>query len=627
MESENEVQTTIGFNCLLRNSLVSLGSSEMVVFACGDTLILENLTTKAQSFFRGHRNKISCFSVSKCGKFIASAENCQTGFLSEILLWDLQTRTILQSLKLHKGTVKHLSFSQEGAYLASAGGIEDKNRLLIWDLKTFKAIYAFSFGTSEIREFQFFKRSEENLVAITDTQVLILTLNSKDKRIDSLACNVGNLKRQFNCLTLDKEDKFIYAGTKTGDVIEILVEKGIMKKVGPTGKLFENGVRKIEMFARNDRESELLVGTGNGLVVTLDRESMKRTSDCQLDGSITAMSLSSQLGQVVVATDKGNINAVDLLKTQMRENNIPLLAQSLKESVHVGRINAVCFPKDFSEVFATCCFEQIKVWALKQRQELLRIVVPATDCLCICFSDDGKTIVSGWSDGKIRAFFPQSGKLMWLIEDAHTNGVTALALTADAETLISGGQEGEIRIWRVSKTKRSMIASLKEHRGRVSSMQLNGNNELVSCSSDGSCIVWDITNQTRILCVFEKTVFKRSCFCPDGSQLLTVGSDARIAYWSAFDGELIRYLQGSDKEGDINALDIAKAGNFLISGGQDALIRIFAYHEGRCVQQLKGHFGVILDAKISPDNNFVVSVGAEGDLVIFRLDESLKTIK
>ena len=33
-----------------------------------------------------------------------------------------------------------------------------------------------------------------------------------------------------------------------------------------------------------------------------------------------------------------------------------------------------------------------------------------------------KTSVSGWTDGKIRAFAPQSGKVMWVINDAHPMG-------------------------------------------------------------------------------------------------------------------------------------------------------------------------------------------------------------
>lgn len=55
------------------------------------------------------------------------------------------------------------------------------------------------------------------------------------------------------------------------------------------------------------------------------------------------------------------------------------------------------------------------------------------------------TIFTAWDDGKIRGFFPESGKLMYTIEDAHNKGVTALALTSDCNKIISGGGEGQVR--------------------------------------------------------------------------------------------------------------------------------------------------------------------------------------
>jgi WD40 repeat protein len=73
----------------------------------------------------------------------------------------------------------------------------------------------------------------------------------------------------------------------------------------------------------------------------------------------------------------------------------------------------------------------IRVWNAITRQELLRIEVPGLDCHCVAFMANGKSIISGWSDGKIRAFLPQSGKLLYAINDAHNHGVTALAPTND----------------------------------------------------------------------------------------------------------------------------------------------------------------------------------------------------
>ena len=67
----------------------------------------------------------------------------------------------------------------------------------------------------------------------------------------------------------------------------------------------------------------------------------------------------------------------------------------LRNSCHYDKINDVCFPKNYSDVFATCSCNDIRVWNSKNRQELLRIQVPNLECNCIVFSQDGHSILSG----------------------------------------------------------------------------------------------------------------------------------------------------------------------------------------------------------------------------------------
>ena len=39
---------------------------------------------------------------------------------------------------------------------------------------------------------------------------------------------------------------------------------------------------------------------------------------------------------------------------------------------------------------------------------------------------------------------------MYVIHDAHINGVTSLTSTSDSCRIVSGGAEGEVRIWKIS---------------------------------------------------------------------------------------------------------------------------------------------------------------------------------
>jgi WD40 repeat protein len=113
--------------------------------------------------------------------------------------------------------------------------------------------------------------------------------------------------------------------------------------------------------------------------------------------------------------------------------------------------------------------------------------------------------------------------------------------------------EGEVRIWKIGKTTQVMEASLKEHRGRVYDVQLNKENtQAVTASADGSCIVWDLVNFSRSICLFEKTMFKQILYHPGEAQVITTGSDRKIAYWDIYDGQQIRSIEAS--EGEINAL-------------------------------------------------------------------------
>ena len=110
---------------------------------------------------------------------------------------------------------------------------------------------------------------------------------------------------------------------------------------------------------------------------------------------------------------------------------------------HFDIINTIVFPKNFAAVFASCSQDEIRLWQPVTGKELLRIeLMPGSEydfsqSNCVDFMADGKSIISGWTDGKIRAFLPQSGKLYWIINDAHKagskdiGGVNCLCATSD----------------------------------------------------------------------------------------------------------------------------------------------------------------------------------------------------
>ena len=102
----------------------------------------------------------------------------------------------------------------------------------------------------------------------------------------------------------------------------------------------------------------------------------------------------------------------------------------------------------------------------------------------------------------------------------------------------------------------------------------------MSCSHDGSCIIWDLKTYTRVICLFESTNFKQVAFHPDEYQLLTVAADGKVDYWDKFDGQIIRKLDGNE-HGGVNTLAITEQGEHFITGGEDRAVKVWSYNDGR----------------------------------------------
>lgn len=270
---------------------------------------------------------------------------------------------------------------------------------------------------------------------------------------------MGQIKRIFTCVAIDPTDSFAYLGTKTGDIVEVSLDRALFKRFGPIKRLFSQGITTINIVANND----IIIGAGDGTIAKIGMKDFLLKSEAKVLGAVTSISLTADTTHFFCGTSKATIYWCDADK----------INPELRNTCHYERINAIAFPYEYSELFATCSVNDIRVWNMKTRQELLRIEVPGLECFAIAFMADGKSIISGWNDGKIRAFLPQSGKLFYAINDAHNHGVTALSATSNCQRIVSGGMEGEVRIWRIGKQTQIMEASLKEHRGRVADVRIN----------------------------------------------------------------------------------------------------------------------------------------------------------
>ncbi|XP_052740209.1 cilia- and flagella-associated protein 52 [Bicyclus anynana] len=647
-----EPYAIIGFDGSAIKGLKIHADGQHIVYPMGNKVCVQDWKTKKMFFLSGHTNSVSTVAVSPKGTYIGSGQINHIGFKASAKLWDFKKRTCLGSHELHKVRVEALAFSSDERYMVSLGGRDD-GCVVLWDCGAGSATGtapAARLTTGDAVTLTPLHRRANSFVTGGDSNLRVWNIRAESKALDVVDVSLGKLRRCVRCVTVSADDAYGYAGTTSGDMIKFSINYppeptapvanikptllGCLAKCGPWRKgkrpdsvCYSQGIESILIMS----DGCLIVGAGDGTVDVLDeinwkgefpkgkildpnRPHFRALKTTKLEGSITSLELltpASGARLLLAGTRSSEIYAIEL------DSFVPTLVVTC----HRCAINAIAFPRGMSGVFATAGGGDVRVWCVDSAQELLRIVVPNFTCAAVLFSADGKSIVTGWNDGNIRAFTPLTGRLIYCIYNTHNKGTSALDMTKDGRTLISGGCEGQVRVWDIQPQQQNLKKVLKEHKSPVSAIQVSPNDcEAVSAGTDGSCIIWDLLSLSRRQVMYANTLFMCVCFEPLGCQLLTGGTDRRVAYWEAGSGNLARELEAS-KQGAINGVHITQDGRLFVTGGNDQMVKLWKYQEGIYTHVGLGHAGAVTCARFSPDARRVVSCCAAGSIIIWNMPE------
>jgi len=607
MTGSMELQAMIGFNGSAPHGLTLHPAKDHLVYPLGSIVVLREIReAQKQEYLVGHSDTVTCVAVSKSGRYIASGQSTHMGFQADVIVWDFETRSLKHRLTLHNVKIQSLDFSADERFLATLGGPDDNN-VVIWDVESGTPICGSPAANDLTKVVKFLNNSNNKFVTGGNYNLRIWQIDVENRKAKPLECSLGQTRRIITSVHIDVNDEYMYCGTTTGDIVEVSLHNGLLQRLSAPKDKFSRGVVSLTSTKLGD----LIAGAGDGTVALIKKHSFRPVKTTKVMGAAT--SLTAMVGDFVFCgTNESNIYRVNIRGQEM--------SSELRSTCHFGPITDVAFPHNYSEVFATCSTRDIRIWNARTYAELLRIQVPNLDCNCVTFSKDGKYVISGWSDGAIRAFGPQTGKLVYAIGDAHQGGVTSIACTNDCQRVLSGGADGCVRVWRATRESQSLIFSMKEHKQSVNSICIESNDtQAVSASDDGTCIIWNLVRFVRSESLLSNTFFKCVIYNDDESQLLTCGTDRKITYWDNQSGQSIREIgevNGVESE-EINAVALSSSGKTFVSGGVDKLVKLWNYDEGFCNYVGEGHSGAITSVKLSPDNSNCISVGAEGAIIIW----------
>ncbi|KAF8821614.1 flagellar associated protein [Cardiosporidium cionae] len=523
-------------------------------------------------------------------------------------------------MKEHQHSVHSLSFSKDGKYLASIGGGTPR-KLIIWDIETGRmschsklpitvSVVRLYFDTElyAITARAALRKEEGIVVDVTfrgNNDLHTWYFNKQSGNLVSHKCDVGRFQRDVACISVDTLNRNAYVGTTTGDVLVICLEKSYLKTKSKPSQNLQGGVTCIATWETD----HILVGSKLGLLHKMKCSSFAIQQSCEVLGGITSIARAHD-GSFYVGTDKSNIYNVN------SHSFIPVLMASN----HCHRINGVVFPKNYSDLFATFSANDIRLWDGRKLEEALRITVSGNECFALDIAPSGEFILSGWSDGSTKAFLPQSGKLYFEVKDSHQNGVTAVACMSDNSMIVTGGMKGDIRLWCLETMGCVLQEIRREHHAKIILLKLGRKDlKMLSASSDGTIITWDMKTFTPVRSFQEKSSLKSVALHPDESLIISAPANQCISFWNSEGGHKIDELLLDDYS-QHKTLAISANGNFILTAGSGGLVRLFDLRSGYPIPLADGigSSGTAQGCAISPDESYAVTVGDGGSM--FRWD-------
>jgi len=593
-----ELQSLIGFDGNPMNGLILHPDGVHLIYPLGTNITAYNWSTKTQRFFEGHTNVISTVAVSRTGRYVGAGQVNYMGFRSPIIVWEFGTGRVIAKYESHMMRVQSAAFSCCERFLMSLGGLDD-GTVIVYDIEKKEVLCGSSTvkctaGVSTVLR-PVHSRGEYFVVA-GDNTLRLWTVNEERRSLRGLDATFAKIKRAILCVAVDCLDEYAYCGTSTGDVLKIKLNVspdatvatppalvGCFAKYPTAGTRRGNAAVTVEMYRKGvtalhlvaDDGTTMVVGSGDG-VVELVRQKPPRPLPPRDDWWRAAAEnrLAAPTRPLLVAVRTADVcssvTSIQLMDAAILVGTVAceLFTVGLDDfnvmrlfTCHTSAVHDLAFPHDYGEVFATASANDVRVWSARTLRELLRVTVKNCTCSGVLFAHDGSQMVTSWNDGRIRAFTPESGSPTYTMDDCHKNGVTAIAMSRDDSTLVSGGGDGQVRVWRLRHAVGGvLLVAFKEHKEPVSSVHMHPTDrEAITSSSDGTCVIWDIVRFARVAMLYSSTVFTGAKFHPNGTQLITCGTNGYIGFWEATDGSLIREIEGSPASA-LNTLDVTSAG-------------------------------------------------------------------
>ncbi|HSG43643.1 MAG TPA: TIR domain-containing protein [Anaerolineales bacterium] len=289
-------------------------------------------------------------------------------------------------------------------------------------------------------------------------------------------------------------------------------------------------------------------------------------------------------------------------------------------SSHNGEVTSAVYSPDGKYLLTGSWDNTVKLWSANLKIETLRLTQHPDLNLDASYSSDGKWIVTSDGSGFVYVHDAKTGEVVHnytVMDDEWIN--VAEFNPNDNQQFVTGDDTGQLQVWHLGDNE--TVWSIPAHDGEVKSASFSPDGSMVlSAGTDGAARLWDAQNGELIRELYDPNegVIYQAHFSSDGEWIITA-TDSHIAQiWDAQTGGWILDLKGHTDE--ILTAIFSRDGQYAYTAGYDNTIRKWEASTGQELLVITGHTGRVLDLDISPDDALLVSGSADTTVKVWNVE-------
>ncbi|MCP4697085.1 MAG: AAA family ATPase [Gammaproteobacteria bacterium] len=536
--------------------------------------------------------KLHTAAVSADGRLLAAGSG------EELLLFDVQTGTLLQSLQGHGGRIKAAVFHPRGKWLAGAG---EEKKIVFWSLPAKKQ------AATQIAEWPLADKISALAINAHGTVLagggydsdIILWEIKKEIKTGKILHALKEHKEEIAHLAFSPDGSKLASASYDGTARLWTVKTG----EEPLEALEHSG--NVRSLAFSPDGSMLATGSGDKRIRLWDvawGEKIRELPGHQ--GGISALYFLPG-GDLVSSGDDSS------LRIWHANSGVTLRV------LQGHPINAIAIDKA-GRIFSAGSDGAVRSWQTDPSYQIISNLPgePASAAI----SPDGNHVATGFGKGELCLYSLSEKHLYCTPEQAHNGSVSQLVFDAKGDSLASagGGANHAIKLWRVSG--HSLQAAGTFHsRGEslIFSIALSADGRTLAAGSyDGQIGLFSVGAGQKHFNHACDDIITSVSFNADGTRLLSGGKSACTGLWDINAGKLSGRQSVFDEK-DIFQAALSPDGQWAAGIEWDGTIHLYAMAAPHKRYRLAGDQGRII---FSPDSRQIINIGANAKVRVLDLE-------